>query len=91
MQRYTISTPLVAIQLCPSDTDKAGVISSLPSGAIVEAHGPSSLGKGMVEVAWQCQRYAVFELDLTTRATTEFLKTRPDASLRPRSATPGPL
>ena len=71
MQRYAISSPLVAIRLCPSDTDKPGVMSSLPSDAIVEARGPSNLGRGMVEVAWQHQRYAVFELDLETRATPE--------------------
>lgn len=71
MQRYAIRTPLVAIRLDPSDTDKAGEISSLPSDAIVEIQGPSNLGRGMVEVAWQHQRYAVFELDLETRATPE--------------------
>ena len=67
MQRYAISSPLVAIRLCPSETDKGGVMSSLPSEAIVETRGPSDLGKGMVEVSWQHQRYAVFELDLETR------------------------
>ena len=72
MQRYSISTPLVAIRLCPSgDSDKAGVMSSLPSDAIVETLGPSDLARAMVEVSWQDQRYAVFELDLATRATPE--------------------
>jgi hypothetical protein len=70
MQRYTISTPLVAIRLCPSaDSDKAGVMSSLPSDAIVEDLGPSDLGTGMVEVSWQRQRYAVFQQDLAARGT----------------------
>jgi hypothetical protein len=72
MQRYSISTSLVAIRLCPSgDSDKAGVMSSLPSDAIVEILGPSKLGRGMVEVSWQRQRYAVFERDLTARAVPE--------------------
>jgi hypothetical protein len=70
MQRYTISSPLVAIRLCPSsESDKAGVVSSLPSDVVVETVGPSDLGTGMVEVTWQRQRYAVFELDLVERAT----------------------
>jgi hypothetical protein len=46
-------------------------MTSLPSDAIVEARGPSRLGTGMIEVTWQRQRYAVFELDLTTRAIRE--------------------
>ena len=72
MQGYSISTPLVAIRLCPSgDSDKAGVMSSLPSDAIVEIGGPSDLGRAMVEVSWPDQRYAMFELDLATRATLE--------------------
>lgn len=72
MQRYAISTPLVAIRLCPSsESDKAGVMCSLPSDAIVEIQGPSNVGRGMVEVSWQRQRYAVFELDLSTRAVPE--------------------
>ena len=72
MQRYSITSPLVAVRLCPStDSDKEGVMTSLPSDAIVEARGPSGLGTGMIEVTWQRQRYAVFELDLTTRAMPE--------------------
>jgi len=80
MQRYSITTPLVAIRLCPFDTDKAGVMSSLPSDAIVEIQGPSDLGRGMVEVSWQRQRYAVFELDLATRATPECVRGVADAT-----------
>lgn len=72
MQRYTISTPLVAVRLCPSDdSNKPGVMTSLPSDAVVEIEGPSRLGSGMVEVSWERQLYAVFELDLATRATLE--------------------
>lgn len=72
MERYTINTPLAAVRLCPSsDSDKAGVMTLLPSDAIVETHGPSSLGTGMIEVSWERQRYVVFELDLSTRATLE--------------------
>ena len=70
MQRYTISTPLVAVRLFRSqETEKAGVMISLPADALVEIHGPSDLGTGMIEVAWEHQRYAVFERDLMTRAT----------------------
>jgi hypothetical protein len=69
MQRYSITLPLVAIRLSSSkETEKAGEMTSLPSGAIVEVRGPSGLGYGMVEVSWQRQGYAVFELDLATRA-----------------------
>jgi len=70
MQRYCINTPLVAIRLCPSaESDKAGVMTSLPSNAVVEIQGPSKLGTGMVEVSWEHQRFAVFQRDLATRAT----------------------
>jgi anti-sigma factor RsiW len=75
MQRYSIDTPLVAIRLCPSsDSDKAGVMSSLPADAVVEIQGPSNLGRGMVEVSWQHHRYAVFELDLMARAVPDSVK-----------------
>ena len=75
MQTYTISVPLAAIRLCPStDSDKAGVLDSLPSDAIVEIHGPSDLGHGMIEVSWQRRRYAVFERDLAARAVPESME-----------------
>jgi hypothetical protein len=70
MQQYSISTPLVAVRLDPSN-EKPGVMTSLPSEAIVEIHGPSSLGTNMVEVSWQAGRYAVFERDLKERAEPE--------------------
>jgi len=70
MQRYSINTPLVAVRLSPSpDGEGAGVMSSIPSGAIVETSGPSELGTDMIEVVWEHQRFAVFQGDLTTRAT----------------------
>ena len=70
MQRYSISTPLVAIRLCPSsELDKGGVVTSLPAKAVVEIHGPSKLGIGMVEVTWHCQRFTVFERDLKVRGS----------------------
>jgi len=69
MQRYRITTTLVAIRLCvSSNVDKAGVMMSLPSDAVVAVCGPSRLGKGMIEVSWERQPYAVFELDLASRA-----------------------
>lgn len=70
MQRYRIFSPLVAVRLCPSgNTAQAGVLTSLPSEAVVETQGPSKLGAGMIEVSWEHQRFAVFERDLSTRAT----------------------
>jgi hypothetical protein len=70
MQRYSINSPLVAIRLCPSGkSNKAGVVSSLPSQAIIETLGPSDLGTGMIEVSWQHQRFAVFERDLKVRGS----------------------
>jgi hypothetical protein len=71
MPRYAINTPLVAIRLHSPDSDQLGIMTLLPSDAIVEIQGPSDLGRAMVEVSWQDQRYAVFELDLATRATPE--------------------
>jgi hypothetical protein len=49
--------------------DKGGVVTSLPAKAVVEIHGPSELGIGMVEVAWKDQRFAVFERDLKVRGS----------------------
>ena len=70
MQRYRINMPLVAIRLSPtSDGEIAAVMSSLPSGAIVESSGPSDLGTGMIEVAWEHQRFVVFERDLKVRGS----------------------
>jgi hypothetical protein len=70
MQRYSVTSPLVAVRLFRShEIERAGVMSSLPADAIVEMRGPSDLSHGMVEVAWEHQRYAVFERDLATRAT----------------------
>ena len=68
MQRYSINTPLPAIRLFQShESEKAGVMTLLPAKAVVEMRGPSDLGAGMVEVTWQCHRFAVFQRDLATR------------------------
>ena len=68
MQRYSINMPLVAVRLFQShETEKAGVMTTLPPKAVVEIHGPSDLGDGMVEVTWEHQRFAVFERDLKVR------------------------
>jgi hypothetical protein len=70
MQRYSINTPLVAVRLFRSEeTEKAGVMTTIPADAVVEIHGPSDLGDGMVEVVCEHQRFAVFERDLKTRAS----------------------
>jgi hypothetical protein len=70
MQRYSITTPLIAVGLFRShETETTGVMTTLPPKAVVEIHGPSELGIGMVEVAWDHQRYAVFERDLKVRGS----------------------
>ena len=60
MRRYRTITPLVAMQT-------AGLMVSLPRDVTVEVSGTSTV-PGMVEVLWQSESYAVFELDLKTRA-----------------------
>lgn len=40
----------------------------LPAKAVVELRGPSELGSGMVDVTWHCQRFAVFQRDLSIRS-----------------------
>jgi len=72
MKRYRITTPLVAVQLYRSgESGKRGMLVSLPEDATLEVGGRSSVGQGMLEVTWQSERYAVFELDLESRATPE--------------------
>jgi hypothetical protein len=44
---------------------------SLPEDAMVEVGGRSPVGQGMLDVSWQSERYAVFELDLESRAIPE--------------------
>jgi hypothetical protein len=73
MQRYRITTPLVAVRLfSPLDSEKPGMLVSLPEDATVEVGGRSQVGQGMLEIRWQSERYAVFELDLEERGTLEF-------------------
>lgn len=43
---------------------------SLPRDVTVDLRGASTVPE-MVEVLWQCESYAVFELDLKTRALLE--------------------
>jgi hypothetical protein len=70
MQRYSITTQLIGVRLFRSrETEKAGVMSTLPAKAVVEIHGPSDVGDGMIEVAWEHQRFAVFERDLKVRGS----------------------
>jgi hypothetical protein len=45
------------------------MLASLPEDAMVEVGGRSPVGQGMLEVSWQSERYAVFELDLEERGT----------------------
>jgi hypothetical protein len=45
MQRYRITIPLVAIRLCTSsDSEKPGMLVSLPEDAMVEVGGRSPVG-----------------------------------------------
>jgi hypothetical protein len=70
MARYRLTTPLIAIRLLASrDSEKPGMLVSLPEDAMVEVGGRSPVGRGMLEISWQSERYAVFELDLEERAT----------------------
>lgn len=50
---------------------------SLPEDAMVEVGGRSPVGVGMLEVRWQSEKYAVFELDLESRATPELPDNEP--------------
>ena len=72
MKRYRLTTPLIAIRLDASkDSEKPGMLVSLPEDAMVEVGGRSPVGRAMLEISWQSERYAVFELDLEERATLE--------------------
>jgi hypothetical protein len=72
MQRYRITIPLVAIRLFSSrESEKPGMLVSLPEDAMVEVGGRSPVGEGMLEIRWQSERYAVFELDLEERGALE--------------------
>jgi hypothetical protein len=72
MQRYRLTTPLVAIRLYSfPNNEKPGMLVSLPEDAMVEVGGRSAVGKGMLEIRWQSERYAVFELDLEERGALE--------------------
>jgi hypothetical protein len=51
--------------------EKPGLLVSLPEDAMVEVGGRSPVGQGMLEIRWQSEQYAVFELDLEERATLE--------------------
>ena len=77
MKRYRLSTPLIAIRLYASrDSEKPGMLVSLPEDAMVEVNGRSPVGRGMLEIRWQSERYAVFESDLEERATLELQEQR---------------
>ena len=70
--RYRLTEPLIAIRLHTSrGSEKSGMLVSLPEDAMVEVGGRSPVGRGMLEISWQSERYAVFELDLEERATLE--------------------
>jgi hypothetical protein len=72
MPRYRLTTPLIAVRLLASrNSEKPGMLVSLPEDAMVEVGGRSPVARGMIEISWQSERYAVFELDLEERATLE--------------------
>lgn len=71
MMRYRLTEPLIAIRLHASRESEKSMLVSLPEDARVEVGGRSPVGRGMLEISWQSERYAVFELDLEERATLE--------------------
>ena len=72
MKRYRLTTPLIAIRLSASkDSEKPGMLVSLPEDAMVEVGGRYPVGRGMLEIRWQSKRYAVFESDLEERGILE--------------------
>jgi hypothetical protein len=77
MKRYRLTTPLIAIRLHASkDSEKPGMLVSLPEDAMVEVGGRSPAGRGMLEIRWQSERYAVFESDLEERGILELQEQR---------------
>ena len=77
MKRYRLTTPLIAIRLHASkDSEKPGMLVSLPEEAMVEVGGRSPVGRGMLEIRWQSERYAVFESDLEERSIVELQEQR---------------
>jgi hypothetical protein len=77
MKRYRLTTPLIAIRLHASrDSEKPGMLVSLPEDAMLEVGGRSPVGRGMLEISWQSERYAVFESDLEDRSILELQEQR---------------
>jgi hypothetical protein len=71
LARYTTITPLVALQLYACTGQPSGVITSLPQNRTMVVCGTSRFATGMIEVSWQGERYAVFELDFKARSFSE--------------------
>jgi hypothetical protein len=77
MKRYRLTTPLLAIRFHASkDSEKPGMLVSLPEDAMVEVGDRSPVGRGMLEITWQSERYAVFESDLEDRSILELQEQR---------------
>jgi hypothetical protein len=77
MKWYRLTTPLIAIRLHASkDSEKPGMLVSLPEDAMVEVGDRSPIGRGMLEIRWQSERYAVFESDLEERGSLELQEQR---------------
>jgi hypothetical protein len=71
LARYTTITPLVALQLYARTGQPSGVITSLPQNVTMIICGISRFASRMIEVSWQGERYAVFELDFKARSVSE--------------------
>ena len=71
LTRFRIVTPLLALQLHRNTGRPSGVITTLPQNATVDISGTASFATGIIEVSWQCERYAVVELDFRARAVLE--------------------
>ena len=64
---YFIQTALIAVELAETPQETRSSITQIPGGSNVELHSQTTSGDGMVEVAWQGRKYAVFLEDLNDR------------------------
>ena len=62
--RLITATPLSAVRLSPATASRT--FTYIPDHALLETLGDSVLA-GMVEVTWQGEKYAAFDVDLAER------------------------
>lgn len=76
MEVFVLSSPVCAVKIA-SNREGAGAacgLVTIPSGAVLMPAGQSTLS-GMVDVHWNEDLYALFSVDLETRATATRLYT----------------